>query len=97
VTAHAAFVDPVVVVVEEAVSGLVGDAPPQPKPMAAPAAAPIAPSNSRRPIFRLFIGPVRRVSTIEVSAGTGLLSAEYEWAVKWPCQPSLLQAPHLRV
>src|SRR6476660_3234593 len=52
VTAHAALVEPVVVVPEDDVSvGLVGELLPHPIARAAPAAAPSPPSSSRRPIF----------------------------------------------
>ena len=55
VTAHAALVDPVVVVPEDDVSvGLVGELP-QPTAIAAPAAAPMTPRASRRPIFLMFM------------------------------------------
>jgi hypothetical protein len=54
VTAHAAFVEPpVVVLVVVVVSGLVGESP-QPSASAAPAAL-ITPIASRRPIFLLLI------------------------------------------
>ncbi len=80
VTAHAALVDPVVVVVDDVVSGLVGDPLPQPKASAAPA-APMAPSASRRPSFLLMLCSLC-VSTIVVSARPLLFSLRYENLMK---------------
>jgi hypothetical protein len=76
VTAHAAFVDPVVVV-DVNVSGLVGE-PPHPKASATPA-APITPSASRRPTFlMLIVQSLQGWCLIVVNRHTSLFSTEYE-------------------